>query len=342
MFLSRYLLLGLAISSGLLLSCHYKGFLFAGIIYIFLYIHFKRPRLLIISALIAFFVFLVINLPLFLEFVQFRRDVQFELTHFNDGHAYPVYFTQTAGLFHLTKSLFPGVGLWVILIVGLTILMSIRIFRSPQVILVLSLLIIYWMVLEFGPLKPHPDYGRYALPLVPMLFILFAIASGYWKEKYSTFNYINPTVIVLIGVLSIYRSWPLVQHLTPDTRNQVALEYEELKEHCYFELYALPHPDWSHPHKLVDLSVDSLLQSGFTTAMISSFWYERFIYGAGLPSVDSIIIQKSDYYTLAIDCEIRRFESESGFYAFSNPLIHEIDLVKFSSLLAQTGIASGH
>lgn len=133
----------------------------------------RLPRLLTVSG-IAILVFVLIEIPALRRFAQLQRGVTYELTHATQGHDVPLPITLTLGGLHFSESLWPGLGLTLLLlgVVGLAAPFLAPPERRMPLALIAGFGLLWYFVHELTPLKPYPDVARYMLPLAPLLCIL--------------------------------------------------------------------------------------------------------------------------------------------------------------------------
>ncbi|MBR9859312.1 phospholipid carrier-dependent glycosyltransferase [bacterium] len=334
-----WILLGLSI--GLMISSHYKGAVFAVVIGFFCLYHFRRFKPMMAVTVIALAVFFLVNLPLFFEYNQFMADFTYEYDHMVEGHAFPITIDQTYGLFHIKKSLMPGFSPTVFLLMIGCIAFAYTIFKKREVQFLSALFLVYFLVIEISPLKPHPDFSRYAMPLVPGIVLCFGFALMKFLERWPlrqiTFSFV-PFILMIPCLIHTYR---IEYYMEDDTRIAMAEEgWMEKKDSCYYELYSLPHQDWSYRTPLYRSDFDTLIAQGFRTAAISSFWTDRFFYGASLRNPDPKATALAEIYQAGIDCQIKKVEPIYQSYAFSNPTIYEVDLIKWRDLMTKRGIST--
>lgn len=133
----------------------------------------RRPLLVTAVALV---VFRLVEIPGFHRLVRLRRGFQFEWTHMANGHDIALPLTKTFGVFHLSQSLWSGLGppLLALGLLGLGApLLATRERRLPLAIIA-AFSILWYVIHEAAPLKPYPDFPRYMLPLAALLPILAA------------------------------------------------------------------------------------------------------------------------------------------------------------------------
>jgi 4-amino-4-deoxy-L-arabinose transferase-like glycosyltransferase len=135
----------------------------------------RLSRVLTVAG-VAILVFALIELPALRKLALLRRGIYYEFTHATHGHDVPLPVSLTYGGLHLTESLWPGLGL-TLLVLGLLGLAA-PFLAPPERRMPLGLIagftLLWYAVHELVPLKPYPDVTRYMLPLAPLLCILAA------------------------------------------------------------------------------------------------------------------------------------------------------------------------
>jgi Dolichyl-phosphate-mannose-protein mannosyltransferase len=136
----------------------------------------KRRRRALTVAGSAVIVFMLIELPVFAHLDQLRAGFGYEVNHAMVGHDVPLPLSLTFGGFHLSESLWPGLGpaLLGLGLLGLTAPLFAPPPRRLPLALMASFALLWYAVHEITPLKPYPDSARYMLPLAPLLCILAA------------------------------------------------------------------------------------------------------------------------------------------------------------------------
>ena len=132
----------------------------------------RRQALFVVGS--AGLVFLLIESPAFFAIVQAKDNVSYELRHVVVGHDVPLPVTLTYGVFHLSQSLWSGLG-WPLLVLGL-VGFAAPFFASPDRVMPLAVIasfsVLWYGLHELSPLKPYPDFARYMLPLASLLPML--------------------------------------------------------------------------------------------------------------------------------------------------------------------------
>jgi hypothetical protein len=121
----------------------------------------------------------------------------------------------TWGAFHIRESLWPGLGMPLLLLglVGLAApLIAARERRIPLA-LIMIFTVLWYAIHEVSPLKPYPDFPRYMLPLVPLLAIL---ATSFIYELLSSFDRRGITAAIVVLLAAVPALWTSVRTNFPD------------------------------------------------------------------------------------------------------------------------------
>jgi 4-amino-4-deoxy-L-arabinose transferase-like glycosyltransferase len=123
---------------------------------------------------VAILIFVLIELPVLRNFAQLRRGIHSEYAHATHGHDVPLPISITYGGLHLTESLWPGLGLTLLVLgmLGLAAPFLAPPERRMPLALIAGFTLLWYAVHELAPLKPYPDVTRYMLLLAPLLSIL--------------------------------------------------------------------------------------------------------------------------------------------------------------------------
>ena len=322
------LLTGIAL--GLMLSTHYKSAVFMLIFLLMHLLELKNLKRTLLMGLVSGLVFLVVNFSLFTEFELFWTDLVYEYDHFKDGHSFPITLGQTFGLFYIRQTFIPELGIVSLIVLAFFLIYKREMFKDSIPKWIGLMILIYWLTIEISPNKVHPNISRYALPMVPLLLVLFSSSLDRLPAKFK-----NAAIVLVVG-MSIYPAMHTYQYLSifkDDTRTQVLEDWWDNRDSCYYELYALPHKDQNDQEFLYELDLDSLINEGYTKATISGFWYERFFYGMNLRGASEEVIYKGRFYSLALECSTKEYLPRYEPYAFSNPEVYQFDLVEFRDRL---------
>jgi 4-amino-4-deoxy-L-arabinose transferase-like glycosyltransferase len=289
-----------------------------------------------VVALVAVAVFALIDAALFESAGTFLADLHKEARHAAFGHDVPIWGPSYGFGFHLVHSLVPGLGAGVTLAALAGVAWAARRGSRDDRILLL-LLATFYLAIEISPTKPFPDFMRYALPLAPLL--IFFAARGIaafcarWQPRPT---WAGAALIVALGIWPAWRTHQLVSALADDTRFAAAERVRALPGTVLVDDYsavqrsdpqlepaAVPYSLWSP---------EEIAQARW--AVISSFRYERYLVGEGLPFQTRKVGRIAARYRRLLACpdqEIIQPRYES--FAFSNPTIRIIDLESCRSAL---------
>ena len=159
--------------------------------------------------------FLLIMLPAIRRMSRWQRGMRFEYTHSLQGHDVPLPLRLTWGTFHLRESLWPGLGMPLLLLglVGLAApLIAARERRIPLALIAIFT-VLWYAIHEASPLKPYPDFARYMLPLVPLFAIL---ATSIIYELLSRFDHLGIAAAIAVLLAAVPALWTSVRTNFPD------------------------------------------------------------------------------------------------------------------------------
>ena len=184
-------------------------------------------------------VFAAFNPALVTNFNELVRGWGWEQKHAMFGHGDLVISPWTYGwTFHLTRSLYPGVGLPLLLMALLGLALSFWV-RERGVRLGVFTVVAWYLLHESSPLKPPPNFDRYMDPILPLLCgaASFAVFSLWLARARPARNaargsgvVVPPWRRVVTGALVVAgvaswatayrRSAALVTDMKPDTRDR--------------------------------------------------------------------------------------------------------------------------
>ena len=337
----------LGFSAGLAISSHYKGILILLIIMMVpLFIHIEDRRQYykkyLLTLVIAGLTFGLINYPLFLEPTNFIKGSSFSLDHSLKGHTLKISPITFLGGFHLLYSVVPGLTLLLTLLAlgGLTLLiLNWKNVDWREKILFFYIMIFYFVV-ELSPTKPHPDFMRYIIPIIPMMLyfaykMIYAINLGLRPTK---FRFITSFLILVTLALPLYDSVHLVYYLNKDTRVQtkkILIEIFQKTESdseikVIMENYSCGLPIPANIDKLVNfagkLDIAQEKRKGTTYIVVSSFAYDRFFFGSKLDHQNEDIYNYYRIYQELFKHPFIEIAPAYKTFAFSNPTLRIIDL----------------
>jgi hypothetical protein len=287
---------------------------------------------LVAASAIAVAVIVLANIPMLLEPARAASELGAETKGIFTGHWDGVAY---APGFHFTHSLWQGVGpaFMAFAAIGLLLPVLLRGPADPMDRLMVIYAVIYYAAIELSPMKPGPDAGRYALPLVVPLAYFFgvALADGRafigktlpgWRRVSTLALY---TAAIGIAAVSATASVRLVAGLTNDTRNQADRMLVGKDAQIVSEVYGTS--IGKRVPSLADLDPERLdPETRYLVA--SSFLYGRYEYGAAVggprnAAATEIWAKYRAIFAAHRYCEVRpAFET----YAMSNPTIGIVDL----------------
>lgn len=333
--LNRTLVCGL--STGLAAAAHYKGVLALALFILlpcFFSLTISRKRICInacVCVLTAIAMFACINVAMFDNAQTFVEGVHFQSRHVIDGHSIRILPVDFGFCFHLSRSLVPGIGAVAVAVAALGIFLVLRNWRSSpaEVRLALTFFALFYLAIELSPLKPSPNYERYAVPLGPMAAIIIAhFMNHYWKMSSGLVAHGSLAALGLLLVLPpLYDSVRIIAKLEHDTREVANNWISATNESAVFESHCGRPGDTTYA---ADIDLDALRRRQVRYLVTSSFAYDRFYLGSKLRSTQrrDVYVKKSRYDMLFNQYEFIEFAPAYRTYAFSNPVIRVIDLCR--------------
>lgn len=286
---------------------------------------------LAIAVVIAAAVFVIADIPMLLEPGRTATELGDENRGIFTGHWDGVVY---APWFHFTRSLWQGVGPAFMAVATLGLALAAR--RSlahPIDRLMVIYAALFYAVIELSPLKPGPDAGRYALPLLVPLAYFFGLAVGEgrvllagawprWRRGMALAVCAVATIVALIAGVSTAR---LTAGLDNDTRLQAGRLLAGKDAQIVTEMFGVG--IGRQVRSLADVNL-SAPGPAMRYLVASSLLYGRYEYGAAVGGAGNAAatdtwtkyqaIFASHFY-----CEIRPAYMT---YAMSNPTIRVIDL----------------
>jgi hypothetical protein len=287
---------------------------------------------LMAASALAVATIVLVNLPMLLEPARTAAELGAENRGIFAGHWDGVHY---APGFHFTRSLWQGVGpaFMTLATIGLVLAVVRRRFTDPIDRLIVIYAAIYYAAIELSPMKPGPDAGRYALPLViPLAYFLgAAIGEGAallgeilprWRREITILLCTAAVGIAMIAATATFR---LIAGLAGDTRLEADRFLVGKDAQIVTEQYGTS--IGRHVQSLATLDLDQL--SHETRYLVaSSFLYSRYAYGASVGGHLNANATETWAKYQAIFAAHRYCEISAPFmtYAMSNPTIRVIDL----------------
>ena len=285
---------------------------------------------------IALCVFSIVNYPIFFHFDTFKKGFNYELNHVVTGHLVKFNTVSYLFSFHFLNSIIPGITLMLALLSLIGLTLSMVRFRSIswQNKILLMYTGIFYFVIEFSPLKPHPGYMRYAMPIIPTIIYfayrgMITISSMLGNNR---LRFLNAILFPVILSLPFYDSVNFVYHLNLDTRNKVEqminlisqMSDASTKRAFSIEKYASEH--FEGTFTLARSNLDEEKTRGITHFVVSSFTYDRFLRAGKLKGQEDYVYILCEKYQALFDYPFIEIEPSFKTFAFSNPTIRIIDV----------------
>jgi 4-amino-4-deoxy-L-arabinose transferase-like glycosyltransferase len=286
---------------------------------------------LLAASAIAIIVIVLANVPMLLESARTASELSAQNRGIFTGHWDGVHY---APGFHFTHSLLQGVGpgFMAVAAIGLMFTMRRR-FADPIDRLMAIYVVVYYAAIELSPMKPGPDAGRYALPLVVPLAYFFGLAIGEgrallvaalprWRRGVSMAFYAGAAGVAAIAGVSTLR---LVADLADDTRHEADRVLSGKEPQIVTELFGTS--IGRHVPSLATLDLGQL-EPETRYLVASSLLYGRYQYGAAVGGPLNAAAAATWAKYQAIFAAHRYCEIRPPFmtYAMSNPTIRIVDL----------------
>ena len=282
-------------------------------------------------AALALGVFAGVDAALFAERAAFVAGFAHELRHALRGHDFAIGAPGQLFAFHLRQSLVPGVGVGV---TGAALAGAAYAARrgAPAIDRVLAVAFAgFYLAIELAPIKPFPDFMRYALPLAPLAVYFAARAADVLAARVAPrAAWAAAALLLALGTPAALRAARLVAALGDDTRFAAGARVRALPGPVVADDYSVawrnaPHPDLAGP-PLFDRSDTDLASARW--AVTSSFRWERFHYGEDLAPADARVQRAAAGYRALFACPYEEIRAPEGPFAFSNPTIRIVDLAR--------------
>ncbi len=261
-----------------------------------------------------------------LDSEHFLRDFSHEQGHMARGHTHTITAASQYWMYHLKRSILPGVG---------SLVMSLSLFgvgmalwrRRIEGLYLVALLLLFYLPAEYVNAKPAPQPERYIFPCLPFIAILAVTALRALFQ--SPYRLAAPVLLSLSIFLPAIKSLQLTSEIGLDTREQMA---QWMREHVpkgskvyidhkryspeffdsYFEVTYAPR---AQPYK--DLDLERLRSMGQEYLLLSSLWYDRYF---SQPRTEAHVKKRLEnvFSTFPLEKEMR---AKYGTYGFHNPTV---------------------
>lgn len=339
---NKFLFIIAALLAGLAASVKYSGILCICILFAapFIKNNSFKPRgdwiLLFIFGLLLVPIGFLIGTPYsVLDYPTFINDFSHEKSHMIKGHSSSITAFSQYWLYHLSRSIYTGMGSITafISVIGLGVL--IRKFTIHTLFIVCCFLLFY-LPAEWVNAKPAPQPERYIVPCLPFL----AIAGGYFIERLLRDKRLKvPAIllIILIVIVPLTKTLKINNGLKPDTRDEMAswirsnlpkdstifVDWKPYSPQGLEEEYKIEYLPRS---KLIpSLTIDELnKRDGYL--IMSSLYYDRFFnQPESEPMFREVIKEVFRNYKI-----IKHVENSDAYYGFHNPRLTILNLDKKS------------
>ena len=267
-------------------------------------------------------VMMVIQIPALLDFTAFSSALAGDVASAVAGQEVRLPVSRTLGLFHLTNSLLPSLGLPV-LILGLTGLATPWLVPSErrQPLLVIALFALLWYAVhEFSPFKPYPDFMRYMVPLAPLLIILgtaFVYELGRRHLSRPASLGLASAVILTAGIPALYLSLRISAPAQEDPRRIISdLDFDNPTRTAFdrYTRYVGP------------LGVTDVRPATADIFVTSSFTYDRFGAISTSHGQSRRTRQRRAFYAALFNEPYLDVTNGRPAYAYFNPIIRIVAL----------------
>ena len=227
--LRDYLLSGLC--AGLAAGTKYNaGLVIISPIVAHLVSHRARPILRVLSpklwavVLMGAAGFLIGTPGAILDYGRFSHDFAYEVLHARTGHGLVFAHTGSGFVYHIMHSLWPGMGLPLLILGGIGIIYAL-VRRTPADLALMAFAVVYYAVIGIAQVR----FARYTIPLLPVMVILGARPVGEILSITSRGFFARAarglTAIILIAIVgyTLFYSLALDRVMaSQDTRDQAA------------------------------------------------------------------------------------------------------------------------
>ncbi len=331
-----WILVALGVALGFAAASHYKSVL---VLVMMAWVARERrgPIKLLPIFAVAAFVFLAINSTLITHAVTFLSGAGTMFTNAVGGQELDVYPVPELFSYHLIHSLVPGMGWGIVIwaILGGCLIWRLGKQASFEDRFALIATLLFYLVVEFLPKKPPPDFGRYLLPCAPFVIwlalrgvqIVWAKLNFAWGRSFVGF-----AVLVTVA-LPVWKSIRIVANMENDTRVQARSWLENFKDaakargenfRVMSENYATATPEGVTSVADKDLKADR--ENGLTHVLVSSFRYQRYLEGTGMSQQRPAVHKVGDFYRELFEQPYEELLPSQDSYAFFSPTLRLVDI----------------
>ncbi len=291
----------------------------------------RHAALVAVALLLAGLVFLGVNHPLFREFGRFRMGLQYSFSQAMKGNAPHIRFSPWASrfAFHLTRSLWPGLTPLPLLLAVMAVGTALAAWhRTPPSRRMLALFcVVFYLAVEWSPLKVFPDHMRYTLPLAPVLLLLAYDGLDRLDRAVNLRVFSRgAAVVTLLSVATpAYVTARVLEQIPSDARLEADRWRMESKTQVIDESYSSARFR-RLVSSLAEVDVEAARKQGFTHLIASSFKYEQYLYAAGRNDAEDWVKGYAERYRTLFRYPYRELRPRYRSFALNNPTLRIIDI----------------
>ena len=152
-----------------------------------------------------------------LNYTRFSRDFAFEVLHMRTGHGLVFAHTGSGFVYHVTHSLWPGMGLPLLALGGIGVLYALY-RRKPADLTLMAFAVVYYLVIGMA----HVRFARYTIPLLPVMAVIGARpVADLLNTRIRAIRYATAVILIPIIAYTTFYSLALDRVMaSPDTRDQ--------------------------------------------------------------------------------------------------------------------------
>lgn len=152
-----------------------------------------------------------------LNYTRFSRDFAFEVLHVRTGHGLVFAHTGSGFVYHVTHSLWPGMGLPLLALGGIGVLYALY-RRKPADLTLMAFVVVYYLVIGMA----HVRFARYTIPLLPVMAVIGARpVADLLNTRIRAIRYATAVILISIIAYTTFYSLALDRVMaSPDTRDQ--------------------------------------------------------------------------------------------------------------------------